>query len=146
MTAVLTPIVVQYLGGARWLLQEPYACVSQRLGRIDIPAGFNTDFNSVPRILWNIFPPADYLEAALPHDFLYAGGHLRGVAITRADADAVHREFVAWAGSPADPLRAQRSPAPRWKRTAYHYALRAAGWWPWWGYRYQDARRAGVIR
>lgn len=41
-------------------------------GAIYVPAGFETDFASVPRGLWNIFPPfGRYSKAAVVHDFLY---------------------------------------------------------------------------
>lgn len=38
----------------------------------EVPAGFRTDFASVPRWLWSIFPPADpkYVAAAVLHDWL----------------------------------------------------------------------------
>jgi hypothetical protein len=50
-----------------------------------IPAGFVTDGASVPRGLWNLFPPfGRYFKAALLHDWLYQYG-----TMTRAQADLV---------------------------------------------------------
>ena len=38
---------------------------------ITIPAGYATDFASVPRMFWRIFPPSGiYRRAALVHDWL----------------------------------------------------------------------------
>lgn len=37
-----------------------------------VPAGFETDFASIPRIFWNILPPiGSYAQAAVVHDYLY---------------------------------------------------------------------------
>lgn len=39
---------------------------------IRVPRGFVTDFASVPRGLWNLFPPqGKYSAAAVVHDYLY---------------------------------------------------------------------------
>lgn len=38
-----------------------------------VPKGFITDFASIPRVFWNIYPPTGiYMPAALLHDFHYA--------------------------------------------------------------------------
>ncbi|WP_210249059.1 MULTISPECIES: DUF1353 domain-containing protein [unclassified Bradyrhizobium] len=42
------------------------------LAPIEVPAGFVTDFASIPRIFWSIFrPDGDYAHAAVIHDYLY---------------------------------------------------------------------------
>lgn len=39
---------------------------------IHVPVGFETDFASVPRLLWGLFPPTGpHGKAAVLHDFLY---------------------------------------------------------------------------
>ncbi len=39
---------------------------------ITVPAGFQTDFASVPRPFWGLFPPDGvYTKAAVIHDYLY---------------------------------------------------------------------------
>ena len=39
---------------------------------IIVPAGFETDYASIPRILWPILSPwGNYREAAVVHDYLY---------------------------------------------------------------------------
>lgn len=43
-----------------------------------VPAGFQTDFASIPRIFWNILPPiGPYAQAAVVHDYLYQQGNVR---------------------------------------------------------------------
>jgi len=75
-----------------------HACFGQGDYRITIPAGFETDFASVPQVFWNILPPCgSYGKAAVVHDFLY---RTKGLA-TRGQADAVLLEamtflFVGW--------------------------------------------------
>ena len=58
---------------------------------ITVPAGFVTDFASVPRALWAIEPPlGDAGKAAVLHDWLYETGER-----SRADADAIFLEAMA---------------------------------------------------
>jgi len=53
---------------------------------ITVPKFFTTDFASVPRILWSIFPPVgNYSSAALIHDYLYT----RKANCPRLLADAI---------------------------------------------------------
>ena len=40
--------------------------------RLTVPAGFKTDFATVPRFLWPIFPPiGKWGKAAVLHDYMY---------------------------------------------------------------------------
>lgn len=133
MTRVLTPLDVRYIDGENWLVMQPFSVYTARLGRIDVPAGRLTDFNSVPKPLWNILPPTECGEAAVVHDELYRRGEIVGVRISRADADEVHRELVAWVGSADDP--SDRSPVRLWKRRAFDRGLRLFGWVTWRRYR-----------
>ena len=71
---------------------------------ITIPKGFETDFASIPRFLWSVFPPhwKPYREAAIVHDYLYMN---KTIISSRAFADAEFRRilirnkvniFIAW--------------------------------------------------
>jgi hypothetical protein len=147
MSRVLTPIDLRYLDGERWLLQSEYRCLSNVLGLIVIPAGFVTDFNSVPRVLTNILPREQYGEAALPHDLLYQRGRLNGVEVTRAQADLVHREFVEFCGVrqwQRDGL-VRVGETPKWKVDAFYYGLRLGGWLAWRNYRKLDAGASAAL-
>lgn len=79
---------------------------------ITVPAGFRTDFASVPQFLWSIFPPHGiYSRACVIHDFLY-----RMTRCSRFLADAIFREAMHQLG------------VSQWKRVAMYYAVRAFGW------------------
>jgi len=75
MVEELTPLVVQGLEGNRFLLKEPFRLLTSfhQHQVITIKPGLVTDFASVPRIFWNLFPPHTYevRGPALVHDALY---------------------------------------------------------------------------
>lgn len=72
---------------------------------IEVPAGFVSDWNSTPRLLWRFLAPFEYPEAAVVHDWLYQNKIGR-----RKDADLIHykallalgcppwKAYVAWTG------------------------------------------------
>lgn len=98
ISAFQSPLIVQQISDSDWRLFKPFIYDSEHLDRsIIIPAGFVTDFASVPRI------PVAYLlfggtttKPAVVHDFLY-----RSCSAPRADADAVFAEAARVAGAPA---------------------------------------------
>ncbi|MFM8357362.1 MAG: DUF1353 domain-containing protein, partial [Verrucomicrobiota bacterium] len=75
-----TPLVVTKEGQRTWTVVEAlvYATtVPDAPPSILVPAGTVTDFASVPRGLWNLFPPDDsYTSAAGVHDYLYRTGEV----------------------------------------------------------------------
>lgn len=82
---------------------------------IEVPENFETDFASVPRGLWNIFPPdGEYTQAAVLHDYLY-NTKLR----TRSESDRIFLEAMTVLLVPA------------WKRQLMYRAVRLFGWIPW---------------
>lgn len=99
-------------GRAYWRLLVPFR--HERPGvRVVVPAGFLTDFASVPRFLWPIFPPTGpWQRAAVVHDWLYT----RAADCPRFLADALFRDAMQAAGVPA------------WRRVAAYYAVRCFGW------------------
>jgi len=62
--------------GEHWQLNEEfdYEIGVKGSGKtIHVPKGYITDFASVPKIFWNIFPPTGkYGKAAVIHDYLYS--------------------------------------------------------------------------
>jgi hypothetical protein len=61
-----------------------------------VPAGFRTDFASVPRGFWNLFPrDGRGRDAAVVHDWLY---EQQDSLFTRAQADTIFREALAELG------------------------------------------------
>ena len=55
-----------------WILGSPLIYESDILGRIEVPAGFNTDFASVPRlpIVYMLYGDRAHRESVV-HDYLY---------------------------------------------------------------------------
>lgn len=85
----LTGLEVDELPNGRWMLTQPLLYFSKLLSRgVNTPAGFDTDFCSVPRLpfvyawLGNKFP-----KAGTTHDFIY-----RFKLFPRSVADSVLRE------------------------------------------------------
>lgn len=88
-----------------WLLLTTF---EYRLGSDDgsefvrVEAGFVTDFASIPRPLWWLWPPSQgpYLAATLVHDCLYKTGYVvnreTGArrTINRGEADDVMKEIM----------------------------------------------------
>lgn len=92
-----------------------------------IPAGFLTDGASVPRGLWNIFPPfGRYNRASLLHDYLYKTGRINNAPVTRKQADDLFLDAMKALGV---------SWATRWAMWA---GVRAGAWPAWNGYRRLD--------
>ncbi len=115
MSQFLTKLVMENATGqddGLWRLVEPLVYQSDVAGQtFVVPAGFETDLASVPRL------PVVYLlaggtsnEAAVVHDFLYTV-HL----VSRAVADAVLREASAVTGVPA------------WRRWLMFWGVRLGG-------------------
>lgn len=111
----LTPLVVReaYEIGAWVLVRElVWHGASDAL---TVPAGFKTDFASVPRALWGLFPPyGRHTRAAVIHDWLYLTGSL-----SRADADGIFRRIM------------RESGVGRLRRWIMYLALRLFGWAAW---------------
>jgi hypothetical protein len=113
-----------------WITNPPYEWISRKLEGVLLadlvwddpvygvqvaPAGFSTDYGSIPKLLWwfdNPFEP-DIRRAATLHDWLY---HLRGkYGVTRLMADQMLLR-----GMLADGAKA-------WKATARYRAVRTFG-------------------
>lgn len=86
---------------------------------IKVPSGFETDFASIPRLLWRVLPKnSTYDGAAVLHDYGYAG-HL-----SRCESDDLFYEAMIVLG------------VPPWKARLMFYAVRVFGGF---AYRGRDA-------
>ena len=122
----LPPPLISYLGGGRWRLEATYR---YRAGTtvITVPAGFEFDLASVPRLLWTLIAPFELsIVAPLLHDFLYRnGGSLPAGAIeprrtfTRAQADRLFLDLMGVENVPA------------WRRVPAYLAVRLFGGHAW---------------
>lgn len=69
-------------------LTESFRYYYSNTWMIIVPAGFQTDGASIPRIFWNILSPfGSYFPAALVHDYLYSKASTCN--LTREQADGV---------------------------------------------------------
>jgi|SRR6185436_3141172 len=67
-----TPLVTEDIDGRNFKLREEFDYDTSLGLTIHVPAGFITDFASVPRFLWWLLPPnGRYGKAAVIHDYLY---------------------------------------------------------------------------
>ncbi len=76
MSRFTRPLIVSPLpDGRSWVLRQEFSYDIGYEGSgefITIPLGFVTDFASIPRFFWNIFPKwGKYGNAAVVHDYLY---------------------------------------------------------------------------
>ena len=79
--------LVTFLGDGRWRLERAY---DHRDGEttITVPAGFEFDLSSVPRIFWSLIAPFELsIAAPLLHDFLYRYGGKPPVGSVRPGAE-----------------------------------------------------------
>lgn len=94
-----TSLIVEKVAARRWRLVSDL-CYRSDVVRtpplvVLVPEGATTDFASVPRGLWNLFPPDNsYTAAAVVHDYLYVSGQ-----VSRAVADAVFLEAMEVCGT-----------------------------------------------
>lgn len=116
-------------GRSLWAVQTPltYEVGAEGSGEaMTVPAGFVTDLASIPRPVWNLFPPdGPWAKAAVIHDFLYfthgtglwhgRRGITRKAPYSRAEADGILREAMAVLGVPA------------WQRFVIWSAVRIGG-------------------
>lgn len=88
-------VVVRQLDPTDWELREPLTYRGNR-DSFTVPAGFRTDFASVPRaVVWLLPRYGDYTKAAILHDYLW-----RSDVVSRADADGLFRRAMRELGVP----------------------------------------------
>lgn len=89
----LDALVLEYIDGHSWKIVNSFLYKTD-IGKLDtilVPVGFETDFASVPKLLWNIMPPTgQYGKAAVIHDFLYRTPK----QATKDEADSVFLEAM----------------------------------------------------
>lgn len=120
-----TPLDVRYVDGRNWRLLRDLLWESPTGGYIIIPAGFITDFASVPRFFWRLVPPAGsgkhgaYGPASVVHDYLYRTKQYRGARIRRFFADAIFREIMT------------EYDVEGWRKWVMWASVRLLGWSSW---------------
>jgi hypothetical protein len=106
--------------GGKWtrvaILGSELIYNSPRFGLIQIPFGFVSDGASVPKALWNLYPPfGEYLEAAVIHDWFCILGERGTSPISSQEAAQLFLEVM------------EVLEVGKWKRTKMYWAVRIGG-------------------
>lgn len=77
-SSFITPLEVEFIDGQKWKVIKEFDYLvdfEDQNSAIRVPAGFVTDFASIPRMFWDWIPPTGpYAKAAVVHDYLYVVG------------------------------------------------------------------------
>ena len=124
MTPFTKPLRIEQLEDGFWKLLDAFEYHVGQLGSgevISIPAGFKTDFQSIPRVLWSLFghPVDEDAACGLGHDWLYQHPDGR----KRRRCDQLYLEMLVV------------KKCPWWKRTGKYTGTRVGGWVGWNKYR-----------
>src|SRR5688500_13813630 len=89
--AFLTDLDLRDLGdGEHFMLLAPLVYRADDSRVFTIPAGFVTDFASIPRVMWVRYPKSGpWNKAAVLHDWLYVQN-----GVTRSEADGLFKEAM----------------------------------------------------
>ena len=117
----LTPLHLQDIDGEQFQLLTPLIYRAADKTLYAVPAGFVTDFASIPRGLWWRYPKSGkWNRAAVLHDYLYVAG-----TRSRDQADALFLEAL------------EACDVHWWTRRVFYQAVRLGGWKKWGEYRRQ---------
>lgn len=89
MNKLADPIIVTPVEGSdrEWTLIASIRYKTS-FGQWRVPRGFVTDFASIPKFIWSLYPPhGQYTRAAIIHDYLY-----QDQLVARKIADQVFKE------------------------------------------------------
>jgi len=118
MSSFTEPLIVELIGKNEWLVFKEFQYVREPYPdgeKITIPAGFHTDFASVPRIFWVFISPVDtHGKAAVLHDYLY-----RKELYPRHICDKIFKEAM------------KSISVPRWKVFLIYWNVRIFGFFVW---------------
>lgn len=100
MTA-FSKLAVEHIGPNQWRLVWPLIYAPAKGPAIVVPAGFECDLASIPRMFWAVLSPAGpYARAAVLHDYLYVTADPRDretrLAADRMFLQAMKDEGVGW--------------------------------------------------
>jgi len=119
MSTFTTPLEVTPAGGKYWKLLTAFCYYTEdKAHEVCVPAGFKTDFASIPRVLSWLYPPYSdqWGKAAVVHDYLYA------TQPEWCDRRRADREFLYGMKALGCPLA---------RRLLLYGSVRIWGWLPW---------------
>jgi hypothetical protein len=113
-----TELICSDTDGEVWLLHEPLTYVSKDGRVFVVPAQFMTDFASVPRLFWRLYPRSGpWNEAAVLHDYNYRQHTL--TKMTRKEVDQLFLEAMESLG------------VNRPTRYHFYWGVRLGAWGTW---------------
>ena len=120
----LDPLIIEAKAPNTWLLTKEFSYLTLALGKpakITVPAGFENDLASIPRLLTWAFPVnGKHRWAAVVHDWLYHNkGEIEGLKLTRKQCDRIFLEGMQTMG------------VGRVKRSMMYRGVRTGGWTSW---------------
>lgn len=63
-------LILKFIDGKKWEVVQPFEYDTKKGEKIIIPAGYQTDFATIPRFLWEeVGLPSDYGRPAIVHDY-----------------------------------------------------------------------------
>ena len=93
----LTSLEVRSIDDSVWALSSPLVFNSKRIGLVTVPAGFVTDFASVPRVPVAYLLTGDAAHApAVIHDYLYGSPRRKRSVCDAVFLEAMEDIGVAW--------------------------------------------------
>lgn len=122
-----TPLIAQKVkeahstGRAGWRLREDLVYLSEQIGMLIVPAGFETDFSSVPRMPFAYWLAGDTAHAsAVVHDYLcrvwYPAMRISWVQAAKVFDEAMQHEGVpGWRRWLMSNIVAGADPARTWE-------------------------------
>ena len=119
MSSFISPLIVMPLeDGRRWKLFRSFTYhIGSKCSNnmVCVPAGFVTDFASIPWLFWTLLPSwGRYGKAAVIHDYLY-----QTQSRTRKEADDIFLEAMLISGT------------REWKARIMYLAVWLFGWLAW---------------
>ena len=106
MSSFTSPLRVEAVDARSWRLLEEfgyYIGSKDSSEYVSVPAGYVTDFATIPQVFWSVIPPwGKYGKAAVIHDFLCSDKQYRrvtedgfeGVECSRKQADDIFLEAM----------------------------------------------------
>lgn len=109
------PLLLQWVAPRKAILLKPFVFLSPTRGKVAVAKGFDTDYASIPRIFWSLYPPdGTYSKAAVVHDHDYWEQN-----VSRDVADLTFLEGMEELG------------VPLLRRQLLYRSVRAFGWLAW---------------
>ena len=118
-------LIVKKVGRREWELVKDLVWYYSGTCKIITPAGFKTDFASIPRLFWWLFPPdGKYTPAAVVHDYPYKHGF---IIIKKTNGKLIKTNINKQEADNLFNVALERLDVPNWKRRIFYQAVKWFG-------------------